>query len=91
MLRALPLLPNGKDYERSCRMKNTTDLIKALDCCLDIVRSGRWAQGCIACPYNEKSNCREQMLLDAIKILKGVSDEVQAEDDPADGHRPAEG
>lgn len=46
------------------------NLVRALDCCLDVVRSGRWACACIGCPYSELNHCRELMLLNAIDLLK---------------------
>lgn len=52
-------------------MPDREKIIRALECCLDIVRSGRWASGCIACPYAvEENSCREKMILDAISLLK---------------------
>ena len=51
-------------------MPDREKVIKALDCCLDIVRSGRWASGCVSCPYGETDKCREQMILDALELLK---------------------
>lgn len=56
-------------------MPDREKVIKALDCCLDIVRSGRWASGCVSCPYAETDKCREQMILDAIALLKEQPDE----------------
>lgn len=56
-------------------MPDIEKVIEALDCCLDIVKSGRWASGCISCPYaEEKNNCREKMIKDAIVLLKEVED-----------------
>ena len=54
------------DFKQARRI-NTA---KALDCCLDIVRSGRWASGCVSCPFKDVLKCRELMLLSAIDLLK---------------------
>ena len=51
-------------------MTDREKVIHALDCCLDIIRSGRWSSGCISCPYAEMNNCREQMIIDALELLK---------------------
>ena len=61
------------------QMIDQEKIIKALDCCLDIVRSGRWASSCIACPYAvEENSCREKMILDVIAMLKEQGDEITA-------------
>lgn len=58
-------------------MADRKKVIEALDCCLDIVKSGRWASGCISCPYaEEKNNCREKMIKDAIALLKEQQTEI---------------
>lgn len=52
-------------------MPDRKKVVEALECCLDIVKSGRWASGCISCPYaEEKNNCREKMIREAIELLK---------------------
>ena len=54
------------------------DIIKALECCSDVHRAGRWATGCVACPYMLKGEggdrCDLQLLDDAAKALKGEND-----------------
>ena len=57
-------------------MADIEKVIKGLDCCLDIVKSGRWASGCISCPYAEEKNCREKMIKDAIALLKEQHTEI---------------
>ena len=59
-------------------MPGMEKVIDGLDCCLDIVKSGRWASGCISCPYaEEKNNCREKMVKDAIVLLKEQRAEIR--------------
>jgi hypothetical protein len=59
-------------------MPDREKIIRALECCLDIVRSGRWASGCITCPYDvEENNCREKMILDAIAMLKEQDEQIR--------------
>ena len=55
-------------------MTKSEKVIKALECCEDIHRAGRWASGCIACPYAETEEkierCDLQLLKDAAALLK---------------------
>lgn len=55
-------------------MTESEKVIKALECCEDIHRAGRWASGCIACPYAETEEkierCDLQLLKDAAALLK---------------------
>lgn len=53
-------------------MADREKVIKALECCEDIHRSGRWASGCISCPYAENhiERCDLQLLKDAAELLK---------------------
>ena len=43
---------------------------EAMDCCLDVVRSGRFASGCISCPYKNVTKCRELMLTSGRNLLR---------------------
>ena len=51
-------------------MADMEQVAKALDCCLDRVRSGLWASGCIQCPYAKKEKCIETMITDARDLLQ---------------------
>lgn len=48
-------------------------IIEALECCEDLHRAGRWAVGCIACPYVDGQyveKCDLELLKDAAALLK---------------------
>jgi hypothetical protein len=54
-------------------MTDREQVIKALECCADIHRAGRWASGCIGCPYAKKNlleRCDLQLLKDAAELLR---------------------
>ena len=59
------------------------DIIKALECCTDLHKSGRWASGCIACPYAGRGTpdkpCHLMLIEDAAKALKdGTNGQIMA-------------
>jgi len=56
------------------------DIIKALECCSDIHRAGRWATACIACPYLLKGEQKEKTGERCdIKLLKDAADALKGE------------
>ena len=62
-------------------MTEREKVIKALECCEDIHRAGRWASGCIACPYAETEEkierCDLQLLKDALALLKEQQETIE--------------
>ena len=51
-------------------MAENAKVVKGLECCLDVHQAGRWASGCIQCPYAGVENCTLVLFHDAIDLLK---------------------
>ena len=51
-------------------MYNSEIVLKGLECHMDLVKSERWASGCINCPFGKMDHCIEHLLNETIELLK---------------------
>lgn len=53
-------------------MPSREEIIKSLEGCMDVHRSGLWSSGCMSCAYEKRSNpkCFMDLTKDVIELLK---------------------
>lgn len=50
-------------------MYDSETVLKGLECHMDLVKSERWASGCISCPFGEMDHCIEHLLNATIELV----------------------